>query len=489
MADYIKSTQEQAAAAWITYLNQMRLAELMEKLMTQDVNLENALEEIQKLKDNVSQLIASNRGGDKGLHGFIAEAAEVGISNARNLIRGLKPVCTWINDNGPADIQYTDGTMVQVKFVQENFSIGYHGGLKNNPSGFYDTFRKYPWLVEQGGKYMPPKDFYAQIEKIWNTPRAEAARWTKNDPISFKQWEAVQEFFKTTGTTPEDFKPSLLNYAEVQKGTIDQTINEEEMRLMETDEKIRNEAYEGSKPSFNEAAKVAAVSAALEGGAAFCSVIVRKRKAGKKLVEFTADDWKEVGMDTATSTIKGGIRGSAVYALSNFTATPANVATGLVTAAFGVTAQAKLLREGKIDNEEFLINSEALCLDVTISTISSLLGQVAIPVPVLGAIIGNVAGMFLYDIAKNQGLQKEQAIIAGYQSEIAALTEKLDEQYRLLLRKLEDNFKKFSSMMELAFDVDINTAFESSIQFARFNGVAEDKILKTKAEIDAFFLA
>ena len=148
-----------------------------------------------------------------------------------------------------------------------------------------------------------------------------------------------------------------------------------------------------------------------------------------------------------------------------------------------------MLREGKIDNEEFLINSEVLCLDVTISTVSSLLGQVAIPIPVLGAIIGNVAGMFLYDIAKNQGLKQEQSLIAGYRAEITVLIEKLDEQNRALLRLLEANLKRFKTMLELAFNPDINTAFDSSIRFARFNGVAEEKILKTKSDIDAFFLA
>ena len=97
--------------------------------------------------------------------------------------------------------------------------------------------------------------------------------------------------------------------------------------------------------------------------------------------------------------------------------------------------------------------------------------------------------MFLYDIAKDQGLKQEQILIAGYQAEIAALIDKLDEQNRALLRLLETNLKKFKSMLELAFSPDVNTAFDSSIKFARFNGVAEDKILKNKSDIDAFFLA
>ena len=39
----IKSSQEQAVAAWVTYLNQVRLDELVEKLNQQDINLEEAL--------------------------------------------------------------------------------------------------------------------------------------------------------------------------------------------------------------------------------------------------------------------------------------------------------------------------------------------------------------------------------------------------------------------------------------------------------------
>ena len=54
---------------------------------------------------------------------------------------------------------------------------------------------------------------------------------------------------------------------------------------------------------------------------------------------------------------------------------------------------------------------------------------------------------------------------------------------------LEAQFKRFKSMLELAFDPDVNLAFDSSIRFARFNGVPENIILKDKSEIDAYFMA
>ena len=473
MADYVKSTQEQATAAWINVLNQQRINELLRALDAQDISLEQALAELQKLKDFIGdpEHILGNAATK---HGEIAENAQVYISNARKLIEELAKEYSFEGVGRTAPEDYLrSGQPIQSKF--------YAGSAGNNTfRAIKEHLEKYPDFIQNGGKYEIPKDQYEKIIELINKKSSELSRSEATLVKAIREWEKANSI-----SFSDKVNPSVVNYSDVQQGTINDTVQKEETSIKKKDQERRDEAYHKSKPSMKEGAKVAVVSAALEGGVAFCTNVVKKRKAGKKLSEFTVDDWKEVGIDTGASTVKGGIRGAAVYALSNFTATPANVATGLVTATFGVTAQAKLLREGKIDNEEFLINSEALCLDVTISTVSSLLGQVAIPIPVLG----NVAGMFLYDIAKNQGLKQEQSLIAGYRAEITALIERLDEQNRALLQLLEANLKKFKSMLELAFDPDINTAFDSSIKFARFNGVAEEKILKTKSDIDAFFLA
>lgn len=54
MSEYVdravKSTQEQAVASWITYLNQIRLDELIAELDRQDINFEEALAELEKIK-------------------------------------------------------------------------------------------------------------------------------------------------------------------------------------------------------------------------------------------------------------------------------------------------------------------------------------------------------------------------------------------------------------------------------------------------------
>lgn len=208
----------------------------------------------------------------------------------------------------------------------------------------------------------------------------------------------------------------------------------------------------------------------------------------KKFSEFTADDWKEIGVDTGKGTVKGGIRGGSIYVLTNFTATPANVASAYVTAAFGIASQVKALEEGKVSQEDFVINCETVCLDVTVSAIASVAGQVLIPIPVLGAVIGNVAGEFVYELCKKQGALQSQKIIEGYNAEMAQLNQQLDIQLLKVVLEIQKALERFKDLEKLAFDEDVNIAFEGAVELAVEVGVSSDKILKTKDDIDNFFL-
>lgn len=48
--------------------------------------------------------------------------------------------------------------------------------------------------------------------------------------------------------------------------------------------------------------------------------------------------------------------------------------------------------------------------------------------------------------------------------------------------------ESFEEIMKQAFSEDPKEAFEGSIKLARYSGVPEDDILKSKEEIDRFFL-
>ena len=470
----MKSTQEQAVASWIDHLNQLRINELVDKLTRQDINLQGALHELNVLKNSVGDLIDSNRGGGKGLHGFIAERAQVYIENARSLVKGLKQEYILIDDNGPVDY-LRNGEPIQQKFVQSKLGL----------DAIKEHLEKYPHFVKNGGTYQIPKDYYEKLKRLMEL-NPEIAKKLKGE--DYKLWMEFQRFLKETGLSPDDIQPSVVDYRDVQRGTIDKTIKDERDNVESVDQELRDKAHQESKPSLKEGAKATAIAAAAEGGMTFCLGVAKKLKSGKKLAEFTAQDWKEVGLDTTVGAAKGAIRGASVYGLTNFTATPAAVASALVTATFGVAAQARLLRQGKITTEDFIANSEVVCLDVTVSAIASLMGQVAIPVPVLGAIIGNAVGMFMYGIAKEYLVEEEQRLIASYNDSIQKLNEQLDVHYQKLIEMLKREFAKFKSIVELAFDLNVNTAFYGSVTLAQYVDCPDEMILKDKGEVDAFFL-
>lgn len=482
-AQILKSSQEQASAAWIDYLNQLRLNELLAKLAAQDINLENALDELQKFKDfigNPDHIL----GTPATKHGEIAERAQVYIANARRLVNGLSREYSFEGVGRTAPEDYVkNGQQVQSKFLN---------GLKatlngnGNADGIKQHIEKYPWFVKNGGSYDIPKDQYDEMMRVLELRKTAPTTLTKADR---RLLDAIDAFEKDTGlSVSKDIHPAVVKYGDVQQGKASETAAKEEASIKETDQKVRDEAYEASKPSLKQGAQAAAVSAAVEGGMNFCLGVAKKLRAGKSIFQFTAEDWKEVGIDTAKGTAAGGVRGAAVYAMTNFTATPAAVASALVTAAFGIAGQAQQLHQGVISEEDFLINSQVLCLDVSVSTAASILGQVAIPVPVLGAVIGNTVGMFVYGISKDFLSDREEELAADFQRSMEALNQRLELRYQELIAYLKAEFAKFASMVELAFDPDINIAFGGSIALAGYVGVPQERVLRTKKDIDNFFL-
>lgn len=479
----VKATQDQITAAWIAFLKQLRIEELIARLTSQDINFENAIRELQAGKGEIASLILSNRGGSTGLHGFIAESAEVHAENARRLIKGLEGISQWINDNGPADFCRGD-ISIQQKFVNDLFSLG-----SSAQKGVYSHVIDYPWFVEQGGKYQVPKDFYEKIMKLRSIPAKEATKLTNNAPdgITRRAWERVDQFFKNTGLEDSDLEPSLFNYADVQKGKIGETLQKEEQYIQKLDQEQRAAAFEETQPALSEGVQAAAAGAALEGGIAFALAVHEKLKAGKKLHDFTSEDWKEVGLDTGLGTLQGGVRGASVYGLTNFTATPAPVASAIVTAIFGMLGQAYQLEQGNIDSEEFIAGTQVVCLEAGVSAVSSLIGQAVIPVPILGAIIGNAVGMIAYSIATDYLGSAEQKAISNYIAELERLNSILDERYKALIAQLKAEFERFKSLVEFAFDLDVNLAFEGSISLADYIGVDPDQVLRSREDIDHYY--
>lgn len=477
----VESNQEQAVASWVNYLNQVRLNRLTEALRSQDQNWNQAVDTLNRTMSAIDrEIIERNRGGIKGMHGFIAEVAECGIGNAREQIKDRMPVYEWINDNGPADLM-RNGVQIQQKFV----ASGNHLSLQ----AINQHLGKYPDFLSNGGKYQIPEDHYQKIKYLLSISEKQANKMpTSTGEFSLKQWKEVHDFFEIGEIRLQDIEPSKLKYEEVQANRIHDTIRSEKRSLKETDQRIRDDAYNASKPTMQQGMTVAAVSVAIEGGTIFVSAIVRRRKSGKRIGEFTAEDWEGIFRESGIGIVKGGVRGISIYALTNFTATPAAVASSLCTASFGIAEQAHLMRTGKITQEQFIVNSEILCLDASVSALSSCIGQAVIPVPILGAVIGNTVGTLLYQIAKDNLSHREQRTIEDYLRYLAELDEELDQKYRRYLDVLNEGIRAYYGMLERAFSPNYDEALDGSVALAMSLGVPGEELLKNVSEIDDYFL-
>lgn len=129
-----------------------------------------------------------------------------------------------------------------------------------------------------------------------------------------------------------------------------------------------------------------------------------------------------------------------------------------------------------------------ICLDSAISALSSIIGQIAIPVPVLDALVGNTAGTIMYEIAKGNLSQAKQKLIRQHMS--AAIEEQeqaLTIEHRQLVSEYELRMASFDSIIDLAFSEDINMALPASLENARRAGVPDRMLLLSPGEQEEFF--
>ncbi|WP_280423543.1 hypothetical protein [Nocardia carnea] len=481
-AGFVTSIQEQAVASWVSYLNQLRIDNLLSALNRQDEHLRDALTSVDEAVRKIDlEVVAANRGGQRGMHGFIAEIAEVGIGNARRQILGHEADYRWINDNGPVDLM-RGSVEIQQKFVAAGgrFSLG----------AIAVHLEKYPEYVRNGGKYQIPRDHFEVIQRLHTLSPEEAGKLLSrsSDGPSLRDWQRVQAFFRDGSVGFESLEPSTLEYNEVQRDVYSSTMAAEKGALHATDRSLRDDAYQRSRPTLREGGTAALTGAATAGGTAFVLAVVAKRREGKRLNEFSESDWIDLAGKTGSGFGKGGVRGLSIYALTNFTATSAAVAGSIVTTAFSIAEQANKLRRGQIDELEFIENSEIIALEAAVRALSSFVGQATIPIPVLGAVIGTTIGTVMYKTVASSLTKRETALIERYLDEQRTLDQQLAAQYQSMLEKLDRSMSDCLGLLEKAFAPDVQIAFIGSVELAAELGVASEEILDSDEKVDAYFL-
>ena len=488
-------TVAQGIAAQVGYLDSTRAAELASNLERILVSETGGLAEVAaraahaELHVNVARLniegiVDANRGGVKGVHGFIAEYAEEGVANAERAIHGLKPLTKVLADNGPADISVR-GVPVQMKFYADPQTQLLRSSDYRHMEMMFakDRFEVFDRIM-RGQKYVELDGMRLSSRKV------EAIRGL----IEQESTERGQPYSAW-------MRQSQLDYAEVQVHAISDTLDDktaglreqadtQHQRVREDADAQRTTAAQQAAPSWGEAAKISYRAAAVQGGLALGAFVYRRHREGIELWEFNSQDWRECGLETAKGGIKGGITGLSIYGLTQVCRMGAPAAAAVASGTMGLATAVANRRAGKLDDDDFAELVFCNAIESTGTAMGAAIGQVIIPVPVLGAVVGSIAASVILGQGKRFLNRAENAVIEARAAEIRAYVIGLDVDLQAEYVRITGAHDYYRELQGRAFDVQANVDLQllGSADLARAVGVPQEQILRSVEDADAYFL-
>ena len=465
-----------------------RMAEILQTAIEKESYARTALSESLQCVENLRDFVATPERilGNMGTkHGEIAEHVEVEIRNGRDILNHIKPSSTFDGVGRTAPEDYIiNSVQVQSKYI---------AGAGRSLDHVLEHLHKYPGFTDNGF-YHIPKDQYELLAKVYNGENIEgiASKTIKKCQEAIKQIEQ-----ETSKPFSEVVRPGISTYKDVQLGKIDDTIDGYEKEFHETSDKeitsIReqkrtdvNEAQHITDASWGEALKYSAISAAITGTVSAGIKIYSKIRGGKKITEFTLNDWKDVGFDFSKSSAKGAISGLGIYGMTKVVGMNAPFASAIVSSTMGLSSIYYDYKKGRISKSEYADAACSLSVEAGIAAIGSAIGQAVIPIPILGAIVGSAVAKSSLEISKYIMGKKEARFIKELESLYKELVAKLDEESREILSKIEDYFNKLGGLIEAALNTDVNKSLLGSINLCRFVGVEESLIIHNPLELDNF---
>ena len=466
----------QVVAAWAGLEESSRAGELAGVLREQDRIFLDAVRELQAVRDFVGSP-ANILGRTDTKHGEIAEQVHVGVSRAWDVLHGCAPTATFdgVPRTGPVDYR-VDGVDIQSK---------YYNGLRNTLGGVASHAEKYPHFSDGHGRYHIPRDQHRQLEELRRTGGIEGL----SDRSARGIQRRVDGLERATGRSADDLiDPGDGSYPEVQRGRVHDTLRDRDDRLARENEELKQAARDGHGPSAAGFVKAAGLGAATGGGLGLAQAIWIKHREGRNAFrgEFSIRDWQDVGVVAAQGATGGAVAGGALYVLTNSTALAAPFAGSLVSSLRAVGVLLRHYHAGALDGDQFVEMSHMVAMDAAAMGLAAAATQTMIPVPLLGALLGSLAGRLVAS-ALEHGLGQSESTLISRLAEYERCVGQLDEEFRAVMQRLDAWFGDLERLAATAFDPEVNAdLLMASVGLAETLGVRDALILRTTGDLDDF---
>lgn len=465
--------QDQATGVVIQAINETRVTEKFIKLAAQDAAFETAVAQIDKVRDFLTRP-QNILGSAMTKHGEIAEQVEVGIRNARQALAQEAMAATFdgVHRTGPVDY-LLNGIGVQSKFIN---------GIPANLNHVLNHLNTYKDFTAEGSFYIIPKDTHEAIQTLLNGGHIEGLKASTEETIK----ALVKQIEEQTGKPfSEVVQSSVVNYPDVQVYKAPTTLDNEQQDLANRNEKIKDKIIDDHKPSLQGAAQAAFVGGAVGGALSLATRLYAKYKEGKNVFngDFTAADWQEVGLDTAKGTAGGAVAAGSIYLMTNYASMAAPFASAVVSTAKGIASLAQDYHKGDISFDEFFDLGMIVCAESALVGVSTAVGQALIPIPILGAVVGSLAGKMVAEFTTGQNEKVAQRM----RDDMEAFKAKLDGKLKTVLETITAEFDRLNKLTIIAFDFRLNSnLLDRSVDLAMAYGVKVDKIIFNEAALDQY---
>lgn len=354
--------------------------------MKQNELFSAACSELNKVSDSIARLVESNRGGESGVHGFIAEQLEVGIGNANSIMSGDGIRFSLIDDNGRDDL-LIDASPVQMKFVQKAMSL----------DAVKEHMTKYPDAVENGEIYMIPKDYWERLQQLWKVPKEEAGKLKNTDYTLWKKLHSLSE----DGLSNDRLCAAEFNYDDVQKETYQDTIEDCHKNVIQKREDAIKEIVEENGPTITEALKTMAIGAGIEGILNGTFTVYNKHRNGIDVIDYKEDDAMDVLKAFGKGAFNGGLRSGLIYFFVNFASIPAGIVSGAYTIVERII-ELGLRIDGKEAKEKVVEEIIKIVVEVVLTTALGMFGAKCLKKnKVVGSVIGAVVAKMIIFVGKS----------------------------------------------------------------------------------------
>lgn len=470
----------QVVAASVAYDKQIRAEHLQESLQALNSAFSLAMQEMQKVRDFVGSP-KSILGNAATKHGEIAEQVHVGVTRAFDALNGRMPSATFEGIGRLDAVDYqVNGTDIQSKYIN---------GLRNTLDHILTHAERYPDFVRRNSRYHIPNDYYKNLKDLQSTG--------KIDGLSDKSIQSIQRKLESiqdvTGRDAKDLiQPGEASYAEVQQDKIHSTIENREQRLSNEKDELQNATIKEHSPSIQGFGQAAAFGAVAGAGVSITQGLWSKWQSGKNPFrgDLTVSDWQEIGIQGVHGAGGGVVAGGTLYLLTNATELAAPFAGAMVSSLMGIGRLLQQYHGGKINSTQCVELSLLVASDAAIIGLVTTASQTLIPIPILGAFIGSIAGKLVASALKDSLESSESQLLQQLAQYESTFFEKIDQEYYSILSQFDQYFGNLEQLLAFSFDEKNNTALrlEISVCVAEKCGVPKTQIIYSADEVDRFML-